>query len=98
MADEFVDVIVTLEKWIFPLVLLILLVKVLLFVFVEKDKTRFFAFFYFNDSQIISSNSFSKVSVKIVQNCLSFYLLFLIVFDIILITTFCKPASFTSTY
>jgi hypothetical protein len=93
MLQDLIMTITRLEKWILPLIMLVVAVKFALFMIFKTRQCRFYHFFYFEDSQIVSGRSLKKVTARIIQNCLSFYLLFLVVFDIILLLTCCRTES-----
>lgn len=87
MLNEYLQLANILEQWMWPLISLVLFVKLVLFFIVKADGSRVYEFFYYRDSHIINCYSFRRVSLKIIQNCLSFYLLFLIFFYSALLLT-----------
>jgi len=72
-----------LQPWVLPLIGGVLLLKLALFFAYKNPKWKYRHFFYFRSAQIVSSSSFEKVTIKIIQNCLSFYLLFLLAVKIV---------------
>jgi hypothetical protein len=68
-----------LQPWFAPLIVCVLVIKLFLFVVFNNGRWQVSQYFYYRSAQIVSSSSFDKVTVKIIQNCLSFYALFLLV-------------------
>jgi hypothetical protein len=84
MTQKIFDTVLFLEPFILPLIGIVVLVKIVLFLLTKNKQPKWSHIIYYENSQIVNSQSLSKVTVKIVQNCLSFYLLFLVSIDIIL--------------
>ncbi|WP_207494173.1 hypothetical protein [Aridibaculum aurantiacum] len=85
MQEDFFNALVLFENWLPPLIISVVLLKLVLFVFFRTSNSRIGQFFYFNDYQVVDTKCLKNVTIKIVQNCLSFYLLFLLVFHLVLL-------------
>ncbi len=92
MTQKIFDTVIFLEPFILPLIGIVVLVKILLFLLFKNKELKWSNILYYENSQIVNSQSLKKVTVKIIQNCLSFYLLFLVSVDIIL-NAFAKVTS-----
>ena len=85
MFQKLIELIVYLEPFLLPLIVLVLLVKIILFSTYKSKKKKLYQLFYYDNNQIVNAPNFNRASIKIVQNCLSFYLLFLIVVDVLVL-------------
>jgi hypothetical protein len=71
------------QSWLLPLIIIVAGIKVLVFVAYNQPQWNYKHFIYFRSKKIIASENFQKVTVKIIQNCLSYYLLFLIILHLL---------------
>ncbi len=63
---------------------LVIISKVALFFAFKTSRCRYFNIIYFNSRQIIAGGSIHQVSTGILQNALSFYFVFLVLFYVFL--------------
>ena len=87
MFQKLIEIVIYLEPILLPLIVLVLLVKIILFIVYKTKKQKLYQLFYYNDYQIVNASNFNRASIKIVQNCLSFYLVFLILVDVLALYT-----------
>lgn len=89
MKDQISLIFLNLNYIIPPVIAIVLILKVVMFLRFKTDQRRFVDLVYFNSNQIVSNKAHEKVNFKIIQNSLTFYFVFLILFDIFLLI--CSP-------
>jgi len=65
-----------------PVIIATLLLKASLYIKFKTNEYRYYNFIYFKTGQIISSKTEEKLSIKIVQNSLSYYVVFLVLLQV----------------
>ena len=93
-----IEIIHLLQPWFYSLILVVLLIKIVLFAYFKRSQCRFTHFFYAKNSHIVTGATFERVTIRIMQNCLSFYLLFLMSVEIVywMLNTFQPVNDFTN--
>lgn len=78
-------ILVNITNYLPIIIAIVLLVKIVLYIKFKTNNWTLSNLFYFSFNQIVTSKPKEKVNVKIVENSLSFYLLFLVVIDFFMV-------------
>ncbi len=81
MNQDYNLILANITNYLPIIIALVLVLKIVLYVKFKTNNWTYTNLFYFPYNQILTSKPREKVNVKIVENSLSFYLLFLIVID-----------------
>lgn len=85
MKQDFNLILVNITNYLPIIIALVLVLKIVLYVKFKTNNWTFSNLFYFSFNQIVATKPKEKANVKIVENSLSFYLLFLVVIDFLMV-------------
>jgi hypothetical protein len=84
MKQQFASILLNFNCIILPVITVAIFVKIVLFFKFKTTKCTYYNLLYFKSQQILSTYSQQAVSIKIIQNSLSFYLVFLALLELII--------------
>lgn len=75
---------VKVEPILLPLIIVVLLIKIADLLNFKMSRWKVVQLVYVNTNNLVKSKSFEKVSMKIAQNYMPFYLVFLVIIKILI--------------
>lgn len=82
MLQALILLFVKIEPFLVPLMILVFIIKLVAFLKLKPVSWNFTELVFVKTEHIVKSKSFEKVSVKIMQNYLTFYVIFLFVLKV----------------